>query len=124
MAVNRMALDSMKSNKDYFGTRRRRLGIDHPVVLIQPGAPACEGRCVREASEFASAVGRTQARQELAAIDAAKHSHRQEEPRPATPPLGLSIHLTVGVAGKTAGRHQAMHVRMQVQILPPGVQRQ
>ncbi len=59
--------------------------------------------------------GTTKQSQELAAKHAAKHAHRQEESRPAGDP-------TRAIRSQATSRHDAMHMRMVLKVLTPGVE--
>ena len=58
----------------------------------------------------------------LRAEHAAEHADRQEVPRPARHPLRRGVDAALRVARQAATSDDAMHVRMMVQVLAPGVQ--
>ncbi len=65
--------------------------------------------------QVAFAVGLLQARQELASEQTAQHLHGQEVTLTSRDPAAA-------VVGQTASRHHAVQMRMEQQVLAPGVQ--
>ena len=103
------------------GAAERRLGIDDPVDAPQLVEPVGEGRGLGEAGEVAEEAqlagveGGLQVLEEQPAEQAREHAHRQEEAGPAGDPARA-------VEREAAARHDAMDVRMMVQVLAPGVE--
>src|SRR3954452_15577756 len=107
--------------QDVFRPSERSLCVDNPLKAFQlRGQPTKCGRL----SEMRGGTGqpqlsrvpcRTEQLQELVPKPAAKHPNRQEEPFAAVDP-------SRAIVGQTACWHEAMHVRMQTDLLIPGVQ--
>ena len=103
------------------GAAEGRLGIDDPVDPAQFAQAAGEGGGLRECgeiaeeAEFAGLEGGAQRVEEQPAEEAREHAHRQEEAGPAGDPA-------CAVERRTAAGHDAMDMRMMVQVLAPGVE--
>src|SRR6516225_6148397 len=103
-------------------------GVDDPVGCVELGPPECTGGRLGQhcqltgQGQLALVQEGAQASQELAAKHPADDSYRQKEAKPAGPPAWRSIDLAGVVARQAAARHHAVHVRMMVQVLTPGVQ--
>ncbi len=99
----------------------RRLGVDDPLGLDRIDEKAVEPICVGEPSQPATELepapleGGPEARQELAPEDAAQHPDRQEEAVMARDP-------SRAVGREPATRHNAMHMGVVLEVLPPGVE--
>ena len=101
--------------------RKRRFGIDHPLLLSEgvqipmeslPFSQWLEGG---EELEVTTREGLTEQFQEAPTEEAREHPHGQEERGSAGDPA-----LPIG--GESAARHHAMQVRVVHQVLPPGMQ--
>ena len=98
-----------------------RLGIDDPLDPAQLAKPAGEGGGLGEAgeraeeAEFAGLEGGAQFVEEQPAEEPREHAHRQEEAGPAGDPARA-------VERQAAAGHDAMDVRMMVQVLAPGME--
>jgi hypothetical protein len=91
------------------GITEGRLGIDHPIVLEQR---AHECRRTVDASLTECLLEESKV---LAAEDTAQNLHGQKESI-----LGMNLARVAWV--EAAGRNDAVEVRMQAQVLSPGVQ--
>jgi hypothetical protein len=107
--------------QNVFGTTKRLLGVDHPVLSKECAKKGVERllRCQRKAwtkeGELLPAKGALKTGYELASKDTAQDSDRQKESRRRRyPPLA--------VRGQTAARHNTVNVWMPLQRLSPGVQ--
>ena len=103
------------------GAAEGRLGVDHPLDPAQRAQPMGEG-CgsgeageLAEEAEFAGLERRAQLVEEQPAEEPREHADRQEEAGPAGDPARA-------VRRQAAAGHDAMDVRMVVQVLAPGVE--
>ena len=105
-----------------FGPAEGRFGVDAPVMT--PGLSEQAVERLRVLVEFSKAAVKAEAtgliggpgqREELAAEDAAEHPDGQEEAAAAGDPAAA-------VERESAGGHEAVHVRVVQQGLPPGVE--
>jgi hypothetical protein len=106
--------------QNVLGTAEGALGVHHPV-LPKEGAKKCEKRLLirqREArameDEFLSPESVLETGHKFSAEDAAQDPHRQKESRSRTNPV-------LSVRRRTAAGYDAMHVRVPLQGLAPGV---
>ena len=103
------------------GPGERCLGVDHPLPPpLGSKVGSEEGRLhepgeIAEELDLAPAVHLREAVEEQAPEQTREHPYRQEEARPAGGP-------TAAIEGDAAGRHDAVHVRVVVECLPPAVQ--
>lgn len=103
------------------GAPEGRFGIDHPVVSEQESEPSSEslglrkGRLVAREVELAVLEGPLEAGDELAAKDSGENFEGKEETVSRVNPAGV-------IETESAGRNDAMHMRMQAELLIPGVQ--
>src|SRR5688572_28487404 len=97
------------------------LGIDDPFLalkLIEQPVELARTFQMSECTEqvkFVSAIGAAEHPEELAPEPFAEHPDRQEESPAAGDPARV-------VRGQSAGRNQAVQVRMRAHLLIPGVQ--
>lgn len=95
-----------------------RLGIDYPLDPSQVAEASGEGgrsrerRKLAEEAKFASRKGGTQFLEKQAAEEPREDAHRQEEPPATGDPARV-------IERGTAAGHEAMNVRMMVQVLAP-----
>ena len=107
--------------KDVFGSSERSLGVDHPVLTKERPQKSMEGFLPGEwfqasrKQQFPLAESELETGDKLAAKYAAQHFYRQEERITWVNPA-----LVIG--RETTGRDDSMDVRMNLQILPPGMQ--
>jgi len=102
-------------------TAERRLRVHDPVVMEERAEPGPEGRLVGEMPEVrrqregARAKRPDQARDDLSAKHATQDLHGEKEGRGR-------MHPARPVGRETAGGHDAVHVRVVQEGLPPGVE--
>ena len=104
--------------QDLLGACEGLLGIDDPLRLAQRREIGLE--CVRRLElaqelQFACSMHGLETLQKQAPEQARKHANRKEETGPASNP-------PITVRGDAAARHDAMHMRMMIEVLAPGVQ--
>ena len=107
--------------EDVLGASEWPFGVDHPVVTKQCPQKAIE--CFLVGQWFHAArkpqllllESAFQTGNELTAKNAAEHFHRQEE-------RVARVNPALMVGREAAGWDHAMNVRMNLQILPPGMQ--
>ena len=103
------------------GSAEGPLGVDDPVVTEQDSEPCGEAAWFRERCEvpvelqLAFAERSLKLGEELAPEDTAEHLDRQEERTARRDPAGM-------IRCKAAGGDDAVHVRMMLQPLVPGVE--
>src|SRR5258708_19578037 len=103
------------------GVAERRLCIDHPLRLCRGGEPGGERLGVGEWFKLAVEMQRTRVEgmaqlfEKQTPEQAREYPHGQEE-------TGATGDPVLAVRGDAATRHHAVHVRMMLQVLPPGVQ--
>lgn len=103
-----------------FGSGKWRLGIDHPVDATCCFKGSIEGDRigqtgdVAEELKLAQVVGLLQLFKKQSAEQPRQNPHRQEEFWPAGNPAGL-------IGRQSAARHDAMDMRVVVQVLAPGM---
>jgi hypothetical protein len=100
------------------GSAEGRLGVDHPLGAAQRSELfgkdcwLCEVGKIAEEAQVPGIECRLQALKEQSAEKPGKHAHRQEEAWSTANPMRA-------VEGWTAARHDAMHMRMMMQVLSP-----
>src|SRR6478752_3021300 len=104
------------------GTAERSLGVHYPLPGGQRRQPACESVGISPTAEASLRKRLPQQGQVLSPEHATEYAHRQEETGPARPPTGRGLDDSLSVARQATPRHDTMHMRMVVQVLPPGVQ--
>ena len=98
-----------------------RLGIDDPVDLAHGAEAVSEGGRLGKAGEFAEEAeitgfeGSPQLVEEQPAEEPREHADRQEE-------AGTTGDPSCSIERRSAARHDAMDVRMMVQVLAPGME--
>src|SRR5215467_753714 len=104
-----------------FRATEGRLRVDHPVFSEQQAKPGSEGLGLRERSQVSVQVqpavteGLPESGHELAAKDATKHVDREEK-------LRARFYPVRAIEAQPASRNNAMDMRVQTELLIPGVQ--
>ena len=107
--------------ENLFGSSPWRLGVHDPLGLGAGGelelelAWVCQGGELRVEREPSLVEGAAKQSQELTPEHAAEHAHRQEESGPAGNPARA-------IESQPTSRHDAMHMRMVLEVLAPGVE--
>ncbi len=107
--------------ENMFGAAERGLCIDYPVLTEQRSKEGverfrfCEHFHAAGEPEFSRMEGAFESVGELATKDIGQHFHGQEKPVARVDPA-----LVIGP--KATGRDHAMDMRMDLEILPPGMQ--
>ncbi len=107
--------------QNLLGPAERRFGVDDPFDPAQVIEMLGEGRAVRQAGKCAEEAepsgceGRVEFGQEQPAEESREYTHRQEEAGTAGDPART-------VERRTAAGHDAMDMRVMVEILAPGVE--
>jgi hypothetical protein len=104
-----------------FWTAERPFGVDDPVVAEQKSQPGCEGARLLKRQEAAAELecacmkGILESGDKLAAEDTAEHFDGKEEGAAGGDPAGV-------VGSEAASRDYAVHMRMMLQSLVPGME--
>jgi hypothetical protein len=107
--------------QNVFWAAERRLGVDHPVVAEQQSQLRSESSWFSQWSESAveldsvSSESALECSDELTAEHAAEHLYGKEEGPPGTYPA-------IVIGGHAAGGHHAVHMRVMLQALIPGME--
>src|SRR5207248_11421940 len=107
--------------QDVLGSAEGWFGVDDPIFAEERTQPGSEELGMGEGCEFSGQVqltafeGRLQASDELATKHAPQHGDGEEEAWMGSNPAGV-------IAGESAGGNDAVHMRMKLELLVPGVQ--
>ena len=107
--------------QDVLGSTEGWFGVDDPISAEEGAQPGSEELGMGEGCEFSGQVqlavreGRLEAGDELATKHAPQHGDGEEEAWMGSNPAGV-------IAGESAGGNDAVHMRMKLELLVPGVQ--